>query len=398
MTAARITLGGRPGEPALCTDGRTLTYGELQRAVDEQACSGLPVFDARGLPIGPALVAVFAAAAGERPVLVGPPGPPPDGPIPAGTWLVAATSGSTGRPRWVVRTERSWGDSLAGFTALTGIGPTDTVALTGPLSATLHLFAAVHTLSIGAHLTDRPDTATAVHAVPTAVHALLDDLPAAAPLRRVVTAGAAIPPPFVERVHDRGLDLVEYYGAAELSFVAAGRPPGPLRPFPGAEIDIRDGEIWVRSPYLAGGYLGAPGALRRDGSGFATVGDRGAAGDGELVVHGRGDTAITTGGATVLPEDVEAALRAHPGVADVVAVGVRSDRWGEVVTAVVQPRPGADLTGLRSTARAELSPAARPRRYLLAEALPRTAGGKIARAQVRDALRAGTPTWMRPLP
>lgn len=394
----RVILGGRPGDPALSADGETHTYAELQRAVDEQARHGPPVLDARGLPSGQALVAVFAAAARGRPVLVGPAGPRPDEPIPDATWLVAATSGSTGRPRWVVRSERSWADSLAAFTALTGLSPADTIALTGPLSATLHLFAAVHALSLGAHLTDRPGTATAVHAVPAALHALLDGLPAGARLRRVVTAGAAMPAALVERVHGRGLKLVEYYGAAELSFVAAGRPPGPLRPFPGAELDIRDGEIWVRSPYLADGYLGTTGALRRDGSGFATVGDRGSVVDGALIVHGRGDTAITTGGATVLAEDVEAALLAHPGVAEAVAVGTPSHRWGEVVTAVIRPHPGADLTGLRAAARAALSPAARPRRYLLADTLPRTPGGKVARGQVRDALRDGTPAWLRPLP
>nr|WP_240188761.1 AMP-binding protein [Nakamurella flavida] len=326
--------------------------------------------------------------------------------------MVATTSGSTGRPRWVVRSERSWADSLPAFTALTGLGPTDTVALTGPVSTTLHLFAAVHTLCLGAHLTDRPEAATAVHAVPTVLRSLLD-LPTDAPLRRVVTAGAGLPADLTHRIHTRGWDLVEYYGAAELSFVAAGRPPGPLRAFPGAEIDIRDGEIWVRSPYLADGYLGldraglgpgfepgagATGALRRDATGFATVGDHGVLVDGGLTVAGRGDTAITTGGATVLAEDIEAAVLAHPAVAEAVAVGTPSPRWGELVTVVVRLHPDADPTGLRAAARAALSPAARPRRWLVAAELPRTPGGKIARGAVRDALRDGTPDWARPLP
>ena len=394
-----LAPSGRPDDPALTLGTDTWDHARLRRAVDEQAADGPPVLDARDLPTLPAVVTVLAAAASGRPVLIGPPGhPAPESPIPAGSWLVAATSGSTGRPRWVVRTARSWGDSMPAFTAVTGLAATDTVALTGPVSATLHLFAAVHTLWLGAHLTDRPEIATAVHAVPAALPGLLDDLPPDAPLGRVVVAGSGTPPALVDRTLARGLELVEYYGAAELSFVAAGRPPGPLRPFPGAEIEVRQGEIWVRSPYLADGYLGGSGALRRDGDGFATVGDHGVFEDGALHVRGRGDTAITTGGATVLAEDVETALLTHPGVAEAVAVGTPSPRWGELVTAVIRPHPGADLTGLRAAMRVALSGSARPRRYLLADHLPRTAGGKIARGAVRDALAKGTPGGMRPLP
>ena len=66
-----------------------------------------------------------------------------------------------------------------------------------------------------------------------------------------------------------------YYGAAELSFVAWGAHADDLRPFPGVEVSVREGEVWVRSPYLCTGYDGPPGPLRRDGDGFATVGDRG---------------------------------------------------------------------------------------------------------------------------
>ena len=69
--------------------------------------------------------------------------------------------------------------------------------------------------------------------------------------------------------------MVEYYGAAELSFVAWRDRSGPLRAFPGVETDLRDGLLWARSPYLAKGYLSARAdrPLRRDSHGWATVGD-----------------------------------------------------------------------------------------------------------------------------
>ncbi len=66
--------------------------------------------------------------------------------------------------------------------------------------------------------------------------------------------------------------------------------------------------------------------------------------DGTIVVFGRGTVCINTGGEKVYPEEVERVLKAHPDVYDAVVVGVPDERWGERVTAVVQPRPGATPT------------------------------------------------------
>jgi len=369
---------------------------------------------ATGLPIATALATVFAAAAAEVPVLIGDPGTP--GPmivpaeLPPGTFLVAVTSGTSGHPRPVLRTAASWTASFAPLAQLTGIGAQDRVLLTGPLHATLHLFAAVHTLASGAELTDQPANATAVHAVPAVLADLLDSLPAGAPLRTAVVAGTRLPGDVAARAAARGIAVTEYYGAAELSFVAAGRYPEPLRAFRGAEVHIRGGELWVRSPYLAIGYPpGVTGPLRRDTDGFATVGDLAdQTADGALLIRGRGDAAITTGGATVIAEDVEDALIGLPGVAAVAVVGVPHPRLGQVVTAVIEPVPGADLWGLRTAARQALRAESLPRRWFVTDRLPRTPGGKVARHLIAQAARLaagpiqpeppGEPLLLRPLP
>ncbi|WP_395729834.1 fatty acid--CoA ligase family protein [Nakamurella sp.] len=369
---------------------------------------------------------MFAAAAAGRPVVVtDPAGPPAAAPsdLPPETFLVVVTSGTSGHPRPVLRTAASWTSSFAAFGDLTGIGPDDRVLLTGPLHATMHLFAAVHTLAVGAHLVDDPASATVAHAVPSRLATLLDELDdlddldaasANSPLRTVVVAGASLPDALAARARDRGLAVVEYYGAAELSFVAARRVPGPLRPFPGAEIELRAGVLWVRSPYLSLGYPGGvDGPYRRDPDGFATVGDLAEAVDaadgaitGGLRIRGRGDAAITTAGATVVAEDVEQALSTLPGVAAVAVVGVPHPRLGHLVVAVVQPAPGADLTGIRGDARRRLRAQSLPRRWLIADSLPRTPGGKVARHAVSAAVAAlddgrpapaGAPV-LRPLP
>ncbi len=405
MAGPPLRLGGTGDAPAITLAGRTVSYRHLAARVRAVAAgsNGRSVASEALLTAGPdpvdALVTVFAAAAAGRPVLVtDPAGTPPAAPelLPPETFLVVVTSGTSGRPRPVLRTAASWTTSFAPFTALTGIEPGDRVLLTGPLHATMHLFAAAHALAVGAELVDDAAVATAAHAVPTRLAVLLDGLDANAPLRTVVVAGAALPAHVADRARRRGLAVTEYYGAAELSFVAARRVPGPLRPFEGAEVRIRDGVVWVRSPYLSLGYpAGIDGPFRRDPDGFATVGDLAEDAAGGLRIRGRGDAAITTGGATVVVEDVEQALLTVPGVAAVAVVGVPHPRLGQLVTAVLEPAVGADLSGVRAAARRLLRTQSLPRRWLVADRLPRTPGGKVARHLVADAiarLDAGDPT------
>ncbi|HEY5877480.1 MAG TPA: fatty acid--CoA ligase family protein [Nakamurella sp.] len=362
---------------------------------------------AAGSDILDVLVAAFAAARAGRPVLVADPAGPVDAlpaDLPADTFLVVVTSGTSGHPRPVLRTAVSWTASFAPFSALTGIGPDDRVLLTGPLHATMHLFAAVHALAVGAQLVDDPAAATALHAVPTRLAGLLDELPHGAALRTVVVAGAALPDRIADRALARGCAVTEYYGAAELSFVAARRAPGPLRPFPGTEVELRDGVVWVRSPYLSLGYpTGVDGPFRRDGAGFATVGDLAEEVAGRLRIRGRGDAAITTGGATVVVEDIEETLLTMPGVAAVAVVGTPHPRLGQLVTAVLEPAPGADLSRVRPAARDLLRGPSLPRRWLVADRLPRTPGGKVARHLVAAAVAGAEPAptgapHLRPLP
>ena len=63
-----------------------------------------------------------------------------------------------------------------------------------------------------------------------------------------------------------------------------------------------------------------------------------------MTLLGRGSVCINSGGEKIYPEEVEAALKAHPAVFDAVVVGVPDERWGERVAAVVEVRPGASVT------------------------------------------------------
>ncbi len=300
--------------------------------------------------------------------------------------LVLFTSGSSGRPRGVVRTAASWRASLQPLTALTGLTADDVIWLPGPLSSSLSLYGAYHAASIGARVVTGRQlspvdaaTVTAAHLVPTLLRQL--DLARLPRLATVVVAGESMP----ESLRRNG--VVEYYGAAELSFVGARSTAGALQPFPGADVRVSDGEVWVRSAYLARGYLraGDDGPLRRDGD-WATVGDRGTLVDGGFTVTGRGGSGVTTGGHTVVVEEVEAVLSQIAGVRQVAVIGLPHERLGQLLVAVVVGEPG--LRGQLVDAVQALPAPARPVRWLAAEQLPITTAGKLARAEL--AALAGT--------
>ncbi len=353
------------------------------------------------------------SAAHRRRVLAGLGEPPP------GSWLVTLTSGSTGAPRAVARTRASWQSSVAAFADLAGIHAEARVLAPGPLSSSLFLHATWHAAQVGAALVpvDHPrrpveDLALAqpwdvAHLTPLQ----LADLLRAAEARRVggdllgrgvVVAGAALPAPVAEQAASMGLRVLHYYGAAELSFVAAG-PPGALRAFPGVQVQARDGVLWARGPGLCLGYLGASeasaGPLRRDARGWASVGDIGAlTPDGTIQVGGRGATTVTTGAATVLVSDVEAVLDEMPGLRACAVLGRPHPDLGAVLVAAVQPEPSShpriepiSAASLRAFAADRLAGPQRPRRWYLVPELPRTTSGKIDRAAVEALLDEASP-------
>lgn len=316
----------------------------------------------------------------------------------AGYWdggdlLRVPTSGTSGgASRVVLRTVRSWTDSFAPFTEATGITSDDVVVAAGAPTSLL-VYARAHAAALGATTLDEPRwdprllaRTTVAHLTPTMLRDALDDEIRArweGTLRLVVVAGAALSPSLRERAIARGLDVVEYYGAAELSFVALGR--GRLAPFAGVEVEPRDGVIWVRSPWTAAGYAdGAAGPLRVAGR-WCTVGDRGSLVGGAVVVHGRPGV-VVTGGTSVLTADVETVLRDAPGVVECAVLGLPNDRLGEVVVAVVVGGARAEVV---AHCRAALPREVRPVLWFSADRIPTTGAGKPSLPDLRRAVLAG---------
>ena len=144
------------------------------------------------------------------------------------------------------------------------------------------------------------------------------------------------------------------------------------------------GGIYLRTPTgPTASYVGTdvkPMDTTKDG--FTSVGDLGwLDDDGFLYMADRRVDMIVTGAANVFPAEVEAALSEHPGIADVVVVGLRDPEWGRRVHAIVQRSdPTLDVAGVTSFARERLAPYKAPKTVEFVDAIPRSEAMKFNRA------------------
>ncbi|HEV3319070.1 MAG TPA: AMP-binding protein [Solirubrobacteraceae bacterium] len=229
-------------------------------------------------------------------------------------------------------------------------------------------------------------------------------------LRTMVAAGEALNPE-VQRAwrEATALQIRDGYGQTEtgqLTGMAAeedARPGSMGRALPGVALRIDDGEL-IADPRTVGtfclGYLGEH--VHRDEDGSWRVSDRREDGpwrtgdrvhedaDGYLWFEGRGDDVIVSAGYRIGPFEVESALIAHPAVAEAAAVAAPDPERGSVVRAVVVLREGHDVDPspalvreLQEHVKRETAPYKYPRIVEFADELPKTASGKIKRADLR---------------
>lgn len=202
---------------------------------------------------------------------------------------------------------------------------------------------------------------------------------ALASLDAVLIGGGPMPEGVAERASAAGISVVRTYGMSE----TAGGCVYDGVPLDGVRVRIDDGRVVLGGTTLAKGYRNAvqpdpfaePGWFRTDDIG--TVDD-----SGVLRVLGRVDDAISTGGLTVLPQLVEAALATHPAVTESAVFGVADERLGQRVVAAVVATPGCaapTLAELRAHVASTLSSTAAPREIHLVDELPRRGIGKVDR-------------------
>jgi acyl-CoA synthetase (AMP-forming)/AMP-acid ligase II len=106
--------------------------------------------------------------------------------------------------------------------------------------------------------------------------------------------------------------------------------------------------------------------------------------DGTIRLLGRGSVCINTGGEKVYPEEVEEALKTHPAVRDAVAVGVPDEKWGEMVTALVEPGEEVDESELIAHVKQHLASYKAPKHVLMIDSVERAPNGKVDYKRLRD--------------
>ena len=327
-------------------------------------------------------------------------------PAEAGVAAVVATSGTSGAPKTVELGADAIRWSALATSAALAAGPGDRWLCCVPVhgAAGLAVLArAWHTgLPVEVHERFDPEAvraaagrATLVSLVPAMLRRLLAAGDEAARFRRVLLGGGPVPAALVGEATGRGVGLVRTYGLTE----TFGGMVHDGHPLDGAELRIggvwtsgataSEGEILVRGPMLFRRYRGDPArtaAVLRDG--WLRTGDLGRVGrDGRLAVLGRRDDLVISGGVNVHPDEVEAVLATHPGVAEAAVAGRPDPEWGQRVAAYVVPRDPASpptLAELRAFTRRRLAAAKAPRELVLVPALPRSPSGKLLRRLLPD--------------
>ena len=175
---------------------------------------------------------------------------------------------------------------------------------------------------------------------------------------------------------------------------SAGRPAplvtvGIMDPETGALVQTGErGEIVVRGSLVMAGYYKNPEATEAaSAGGWHHTGDIGYLdADGYLFIVDRLKDMIITGGFNVYSAEVEQALMQHPAVRDCAVVGLPDDKWGERVTAVIEPSADIEPDELIAFVKARIGSVKAPKQIELWPELPRSRVGKILKGDVKQEL------------
>ena len=337
-----------------------------------------------------------------------------------GTAVILATSGSTGAPKGVELSADALLHSARASLARIGARPGERWLCCLPATHIAGIQVLVRSLVSGTDpvLAQRADAHTAVASgcahvslVPAQLRRLLDiDIPTNADIpgpltgfKTVLLGGAAAPTSLLDAAKAARVPVITTYGMTE----TCGGCVYDGFPLDGVQVTIGgDDRIWIGGPVLFSGYL--PGGPRGSGGkGFPPgaggvwggssppgqqwfrTGDLGRMESGRLVVRGRADDVINTGGHKVVPGEVAAVLQTCPGVRDVAVLGQPDPEWGERVVAVVAPADRAEPPTpelIRLHVQERLPRYAAPSRVVMVDAVPMLPSGKHDLARLRREL------------
>jgi len=353
--------------------------------------------------------------------------------IPATDQLSALvyTSGTTGRPKGVMHTHANDIAIAMNCVMEYGLRPKDVALHIAPLYHVggMQAFFIPHLLAGGTNIvtgrykvettleTIASEKVTTLFAVPTQIQEMLFHPDFAsydtASLRLITTGGAAISSATMERViKDFCPHIFNGYGMTEASLPLLLHPDDALRKLgscgkstlistarvikndPNRDIPPSErvpageiGQLIVRGPQAMPGYWNNPfETSKKLKAGWIYTGDLFSVDeDGFYYFHGRADDMIISGGENIYPREVEEVLYRCPGVQEAAVFGVKDDKWGQIVMAVIVPSdPALTAETIDAFCKSSRHMAAykRPKRYDLTDSLPMNPSGKVLKREL----------------
>jgi len=310
-------------------------------------------------------------------------------------YLRLTTTGTTGKPKRVDLNEQQIEFSAEASASRLGVSGDDRWLCCLPLHHIAGLSILFRTARLGATTVLHPnfdphrvsraideDNIQLVSLVPTMLKRILDareDQPFPPSLRVILLGGAPCPPSLLNRCRDIQAPVALTWGMTETASQIATRTPGDLRdapdvgkPLDGITIREHEGLLTVKGPIAPGGLL--------------VTGDRGTLdAEGRVIVFGRGESLIISGGENIDPRRIENVLLAQSEVQEAVVVGRPDAEWGERPVAFVV---GGQVHELKNGLAETLHRHEQPAEIHLLTAIPRNEMGKVDRSALRDQAQA----------
>ncbi|PDP92717.1 o-succinylbenzoate--CoA ligase [Enterobacter cloacae] len=310
------------------------------------------------------------------------------------------TSGSTGLPKAAVHTCGAHLASAEGVLALMPYGEDDDWLLSLPLFHVSGQGILWRWLQAGARLTVREKQpleqalqgCTHASLVPTQLWRLLNTHQRIA-LKAVLLGGAAIPVELTQQARAQGISTFCGYGLTEFASTVCAKEadgePDVGSALPGREVQVVNGEVWIKAQSMASGYWrdGALLPLTNSEGWFATR-DRGELHDGRLTILGRMDNLFFSGGEGIQPESLERIIATHPHISQVFIVPLNDAEFGQRPVAVVECEPGTDITRLPEWVQGKLARFEQPVHWLVLPAELKNGGIKISRQALKQWVNA----------
>lgn len=306
------------------------------------------------------------------------------------------TSGSTGLPKAAVHTCSAHLASAQGVLALMPFSGDDDWLLSLPLFHVSGQGILWRWLHAGARLTVREKQpleqalqgCTHASLVPTQLWRLINGEHRVA-LKAVLLGGAAIPVALTEKAREQGIRTFCGYGLTEFASTVCAKEadgePDVGFPLPGREIQVVEGEVWIKARSMAAGYW-RDGALLplTNAQGWFATRDRGALCDGRLTILGRMDNLFFSGGEGIQPGELERVIGTHPQVNQVYVVPFDDVEFGQRPVAVVECEAGTDIAQLPHWVSDKLARFQQPVHWLMLPAELKNGGIKIARRALQQ--------------